>query len=320
MYTESIELHHRPAAASIQEIIQGSPTISAEDENPPSPALSIEEEENQQFSLPPADGGKDAWLFLAAAFILEALTWGFPFSFGVFQTYYSSHEPFSSDASSVAAIGTTALGIQYFAAPLVYTVLRKYPRYRQASKYIGFVILLAALIAASFAQTVGQLIATQGAMFAVGGALHYFPTLAYLDEWFVQRKGLAFGVICAGGGAAGVAIPFTMQWVLDHYGFRTALRAWAVIVFVLTTPFLYFMKGRLPLSHASSAPKIEWRFVLTPAFWILQVANIVQGLGYFLPTIYLSCKLRSLHLLSTCYVVVLIRYSGRLTSNILTLH
>jgi hypothetical protein len=28
------------------------------------------------FSLPPTDGGKDAWLFLLAAFALEALVWG----------------------------------------------------------------------------------------------------------------------------------------------------------------------------------------------------------------------------------------------------
>jgi hypothetical protein len=27
-------------------------------------------------SLPPVDGGKDAWLFLAACFIIEALVWG----------------------------------------------------------------------------------------------------------------------------------------------------------------------------------------------------------------------------------------------------
>lgn len=29
-----------------------------------------------EFSLPPVDGGKDAWLFLFAAFILEILVWG----------------------------------------------------------------------------------------------------------------------------------------------------------------------------------------------------------------------------------------------------
>jgi hypothetical protein len=34
---------------------------------------------------------------------------GFPFSFGVFQEYYSNHEPFSSAPSGIATIGTTAL-------------------------------------------------------------------------------------------------------------------------------------------------------------------------------------------------------------------
>ena len=29
-----------------------------------------------EFSLPPADGGKAAWLFLAAGFVVEALVWG----------------------------------------------------------------------------------------------------------------------------------------------------------------------------------------------------------------------------------------------------
>jgi hypothetical protein len=29
-----------------------------------------------EFSLPPVDGGKDAWLFLFSAFVLEVLVWG----------------------------------------------------------------------------------------------------------------------------------------------------------------------------------------------------------------------------------------------------
>lgn len=33
-------------------------------------------EEVEQASLPRADGGKDAWLFLAGCFMIEALVWG----------------------------------------------------------------------------------------------------------------------------------------------------------------------------------------------------------------------------------------------------
>jgi hypothetical protein len=37
---------------------------------------SAEPARHNGFSLPQADGGKEAWLFLAAGFIVEALVWG----------------------------------------------------------------------------------------------------------------------------------------------------------------------------------------------------------------------------------------------------
>ena len=33
-------------------------------------------ERSQAFSLPEADGGKEAWLFLAGCFTVEAMVWG----------------------------------------------------------------------------------------------------------------------------------------------------------------------------------------------------------------------------------------------------
>lgn len=40
--------------------------------------LTLEENGYAQTPLPRADGGKDAWLFLAGCFAIEALTWGKP--------------------------------------------------------------------------------------------------------------------------------------------------------------------------------------------------------------------------------------------------
>lgn len=34
------------------------------------------EDHGFEFSLPPVDGGKEAWLFLAGSFFIEALVWG----------------------------------------------------------------------------------------------------------------------------------------------------------------------------------------------------------------------------------------------------
>lgn len=62
----------------------------------------------REFSLPPADGGRQAWLFVVACFFVEAFVWGFPYSYGIFQDYYSTHEPFKGK-SGISAIGSTAI-------------------------------------------------------------------------------------------------------------------------------------------------------------------------------------------------------------------
>lgn len=176
----------------------------------------------------------------------------------------------------------------YFAAPVVYGVLRRYPGHRKSCSVVGFVILLAGLIGASFAKTVPQLLATQGVLYAVGGSIHYFPAFLYLDEWFIQKRGFAYGIVWAGTGASGIAIPLTMEWILANWGFRTALRTWAVITVVLTTPALVFMKGRLPDRHASLGPqRLDMGFLASPTFWVLQAGNIIQCLGYFMPSLYM---------------------------------
>ncbi|KAI5242089.1 MFS general substrate transporter [Aureobasidium subglaciale] len=235
-------------------------------------------EDGEVFSLPPADGGKDAWLFLISCVIFEAVSWGFPFSFGVFQAYYAQH--FEGNESSVAAIGTTATGLLYVSAPFWFVLNKMNPRWRRPSVFVGFVVMIASLIGASFANSVSQLIATQGVMYAIGASMHYYPLFIYLDEWFVQRRNFAFGCICAACGAGGVVIPFALDWVLRTYGFRTALRVWAIVAVVLTTPALFFMKPRLP--------RVEMGYLKSRTFWILQCASIVQGLGFFLPSVYLS--------------------------------
>ena len=58
-------------------------------------------------SLPPTDGGRAAWLFLLGSFMIEMFLWGFPFSFGVLQDYYSTHLPISLHSAGVSAVGTT---------------------------------------------------------------------------------------------------------------------------------------------------------------------------------------------------------------------
>ncbi|KAL7963098.1 major facilitator superfamily domain-containing protein [Trichoderma compactum] len=244
------------------------------------------EHEHEGVSLPPVDTGKDAMLFLAACFIIECLVWGFPFAFGIFQNYYSTHEPFKG-SSSIAAIGTTAMGTMYLTAPLVFPLMRLYPKQNRYGPLAGLLIMCAALALSSFAQTVWHLILTQGVLFAIGGSISYGPCILYMDEWFVKRKGLAFSTMWAGSGLGGFAIPLLLEFLLGRYGLRTTLRIWAVALFVLTIPVVYFIKPRLPVTVKSNYNPFRLGFLLDRSFLMYQAANIVEALGFFMPGLYL---------------------------------
>ena len=136
---------------------------------------------------------------------------GFPFSFGVFQNYYSTHAPFSSEGG-IAVIGTCAMvcssrepdllecaitnlqGVMYLESPFIAAMCQRWPKMRRWYCIVGLLIVFVALVASSFSKHVWHLILTQGVLYAIGGGLIYTPTIIFLDEWFVKRKSLAFGV------------------------------------------------------------------------------------------------------------------------------
>lgn len=102
--------------------------------------------------------------------------------------------PFAG-ASNIAVIGTCSMGLMYLTAPLTLGVCRLYARWARWTPIMGLLIMCAALAGSSFATTVPQLIATQGVLYAIGGGIAYSPCILYLDEWFVRRKGLAYGIM-----------------------------------------------------------------------------------------------------------------------------
>lgn len=69
MDADTIELGIRATSGNAAQI---SPLENSEPPNSDTYNFS----QRQQFSLPPVDGGRDAWLFLAAAFMVETLVWG----------------------------------------------------------------------------------------------------------------------------------------------------------------------------------------------------------------------------------------------------
>ncbi|KAL8764773.1 MAG: hypothetical protein Q9209_007882 [Squamulea sp. 1 TL-2023] len=171
---------------------------------------------------------------------------------------------------------------------LIWTViLQRWQHLRRPIIIVGHVLMVISLISASFANNVTDLIITQGVIYAIGRSLLYSALMFYVDQWFIARKGLAFGVMWAATGVGGAVVPLILDWSLGKYGFRTTLRIWAVVLFVLLTPLIFLIKPRLPLPEKGEVRPLNLRFLRQRTFWILQMGSIIESVGYFMPLIYI---------------------------------
>ncbi|KAI8670524.1 MFS domain-containing protein [Fusarium keratoplasticum] len=261
-----------------------------------------EDRESLVPALPPPDRGPAAWKFLFGIFTIEAVLWGmgalftngtdsltvsgFPLSYGVFQDYYSKQPEFEGD-SNLAVIGTVSTSIYFLGAPIATPLVKRFQRWQRHMITAGWAGCVASLVAASFMKSVSGLIVTQGVLYGTSFILLYFPLLIMLNEWFVQRRGVAYGVMSAGSGASGVGYPFLLEVLLSKYGYQTTLRAVAVAAFVLGGPILFMLKPRLPPSHHGALRILDFGFAKKPLFWVFAVSNLIQGFGYYIPALYL---------------------------------
>lgn len=125
-------------------------------------------------------------------------------------------------------------GIMYLGAPLLFALCQWYPRQCRWFPIYGIFVVAAALALSSFATKIWHLLLTQGVLYASGGMFLYYPIFIFIDEWFVRRKGFAFGVMWGGSGCGGLAGPLVLNWGLSKYGASTFLRGWSI---ALVSPF-----------------------------------------------------------------------------------
>lgn len=108
---------------------------------------------------------------------------------------------------------------------------------RKAVMIVGVAISTGSLIASAFlGRSAAALVATQGALYGVGGALVYYSAQTcasgqrqtsadYTDipEWFVARRGLSTGVCFAGTAVGGLILPFVLSGLLSATSSRNTL-------------------------------------------------------------------------------------------------
>ncbi|KAJ3013472.1 hypothetical protein HKX48_005742 [Thoreauomyces humboldtii] len=287
-------------------------------------------------AIPPQpDRGIPAWRFLFGCFLVETIIWGFPVSYGVLLDAYARLPVAETPGAGtlLPLVGTLSSGLMYLVSNFVFAALDRRPDMRVPCLWIGCVICAGSLGAASFATSAWELVLTQGVMYAIGGALVYYTTIIFLNEWFVERRGFANGVVFAGTALGGLFFPFVFDMLIQRYGVPTCLRILGVAVFVSLASVLPLVKPRLPYRRSQittstvvtaaiaagrdptlvetevaevEVPTIPQRDgtlkilsnlpVRSGTMWLFLIANFFQSLGYFIPALYIPTFARALGL------------------------
>jgi MFS family permease len=172
--------------------------------------------------------------------------------------------------------------------PVIFLTLTRYPYIRMYCGTAGLFFAFGSLTASAFVDSVGALIVTQGVLYAVGCSLLFSPISIYMDEWFVERKGFAHGVMWAGKATTGVIAPFVFDAMLRRVGYKATLLGWAGTSAVMMLPTMFFLKPRIPVSRTARGRPISFGFAQHILFWMMLWGVVIQAVGYLMPSTYLA--------------------------------
>ncbi len=111
---------------------------------------------------------------------------------------------------------------------------------------IGALVSGLGLLLLSRTTTIGQFGAVFIGIVCMGSAFFgMMPSMAIIANWFVRRRGLALGLTVAGATVSSYVAPASAQYLIDAYGWRTAIATFGVVTLAVAVPlFGLFAIGR----------------------------------------------------------------------------
>jgi MFS family permease len=162
---------------------------------------------------------------------------------------------------------------------------------------IGIALLVGGYLTLSLATSFTMVLVTFGLFFA-GSNILAGPISAtvLLTRWFDRRRGTALGIAIAGVAGGTVVFPMLIQFLLDSFAWREALRVLALILFLCCVPALMLLVNRPedrglhpdgaesppPSARATAAgpPPSVGTILADPSFWLLAavVTTVLAGM------------------------------------------
>jgi MFS family permease len=159
------------------------------------------------------------WVIVGAGIVITCLGMGTMMSLGIFLQPMSAATGWSRTSISTAALlNFLCMG----PASFLWGALSDRVGTR-AVVLAGGALLGLGLVAASEAGTVGQFQILFGMIIGVAAGSFYAPLTATATRWFIRHRSLAVALISAGFAIGSMTISPLARWLIDDYGWRTAM-------------------------------------------------------------------------------------------------
>ncbi len=182
------------------------------------------------------------WFVLVGAFLICSVGYSMRYSFSVF--YAEILNDFGWSRAETAAAFSISLLVYGISSPIVGTLTDKFGPRRVL--LFGISLLATGLLAMSQMNSIWLFYFLFGIVMAVGvNSLGFAVHNAYLPNWFVMRRGLAFGVVLAGAGGGNVLVSL-YQYLISSLGWRVTYMVLAPISLGIVVPLAIFLIRKTP--------------------------------------------------------------------------
>ena len=248
------------------------------------------------------------WFLVLGAALIVAVAYSMRYSFSVF--YKAILDEFGWSRADTAAAFSVSLLTYGLSSPLVGTLADRFgPRIVLAC---GTCLLTAGLFAMSYMNSIWFFYLFLGVIMAIGtNSIGFAVHNSYLPNWFVEKRGTAFGILLAGGGVANILVSQYQRLILI-LGWRTTYQILAALTLAVILPVVIFVirqrpqeKGLLP-DGAMNAPgepgirevavpnksslivdvkwvETEWtpaKALRTPRLWLMIFVQMFISIGF----------------------------------------
>ncbi|KAJ7359414.1 MFS general substrate transporter [Mycena albidolilacea] len=238
---------------------------------------------DQDFGVP--DGGLIAWMTVAGAWLVLFSTFGYLYSFGVYETFYSLEYLTNHTPSSIAWIGSFQL-MMPFALGIVSGKLFD-NGYFHLLQITGGIIFVVSLFMLSLAKPFQyyQIFLSQGLGMGIGLGLTFVPACGISSHHFAKRRALATGIAHSGTSAGATIFPIMINHLIPKVGFAAAVRASGYVVLGCLVIGNAMMRTRPRPPRV--IPDIK-SFFADGAYLFAVAGTLLSTAGVYIPVIYMQ--------------------------------